>query len=279
MSGASTYLAYNRDHFRRVGLDPNRPPSNREEFLTALEKLRPLTNPEQGTYPYGVTGSWAWRWLGYMYQFGGDLLTADFRQPAFQQAGVQAIRFFMELVDRGLMPNRPIESVPLFATGQTSMADFGVWTVGTLTEALGENFGAGPVPIVGSTRAVFGGSHVMAMPAVMVRDPRVLEAAMTWIKYLWDNALDWYAAGQTPARLSIAQSAELAERLPRIAAIARQIPYVRQWPFVAISSEVVAEIQVYLDQVLVNWDTSPEDAMAAAADAVQLILDDFWASR
>jgi len=152
----------------------------------------------------------------------------------------------------------------------------GIWTIKPWMEQLGEDFGYAVAPQLGNTKAVFGGSHVLAMPAVMVEDPKVLEAATTFIKYLWDHAIDWYEAGQTPARKSIAESEELKERLPHIYAVSQDSEYVRQFQMFPLISEIEAEIAVYLEEILVLHSMSPEAGMKEAAFAVQEILDDYW---
>jgi multiple sugar transport system substrate-binding protein len=143
-------------------------------------------------------------------------------------------------------------------------------------QQLGKDFGYAVSPQLGTTKAVFGGSHVLAMPKVMVEDPKVLQPATTFIKYLWDNAIDWYAAGQTPARISIAESQELKEKLPHIYVVSQESEYVKQFQMFPLISEIEAEIAVYLDEILVLHSISHEEGMKEAEFAVQEILDDYW---
>lgn len=269
------YLAYNRANFARAGLNPDDPPTNLDEFMSAMEALKAVT--PDGLTPYFENVQWAWLFVHLMWQFGGDLLTPDFREPAFEAAGVQALHMLLEMQDRGIVPKAlPISAGPPFLAGDTSALITGVWTVHAFGEVLGENFGVAPAPQLGTHRSVFGGSHVLALPEVMVRDPVVLNAAMTWVRYLWDNALDWYAAGQTPARISIAESTEFRERLPRIYTIAQQLPYVQTFPFFPHISSVVDEIAPYLERVLITRDMTPEEAMRLAAEDVAVFLEDYW---
>jgi multiple sugar transport system substrate-binding protein len=44
-------------------------------------------------------------------------------------------------------------------------------------------------------------------------------------------------------------------------------------------SEIEAEIAVYLEAAVITGEMTPKQAMDEAAKAVQLILDDYWASR
>jgi len=271
------YMAYNKANFAAAGLDPDNPPMNREDFVAAMEALVPLT-PE-GLTPYYETPSWTWIWFHLLWQHGGEVLTDDFRAPAFEQAGVETCKFMMELQAKGILPKQTVDAGPPFESGETSVLITGIWTIQPWMQQLGEDFGYAVAPQLGNTNAVFGGSHCLAMPEVMVQDPKKLEAAMTFIKYLWDNAIDWYAAGQTPARLSIAESDELKERLPHIYAVSQQIEHVRQFQMFPLMSEIEAEIAVYLEEILITRRLSPERGMSEAAFAVEEILEDYWARQ
>lgn len=271
------YLAYNRGNWARAGLDPDRPPTNYQEWMDAMEALKAIT-PE-GLTPYYENPMWGWIFTHFLWQFGGDLLNEDFTEPAFQEGGVAMLRFMMEMQEKGYLPSSQVDPGPPFLAGEASALITGIWTIMPWAEALGDDFGAAVAPQVGTTNAVFGGTHVIALPEIMVRDAEVLDAAMTWAAYLWDNALDWYAAGQTPGRISIAQSQEFAERLPDVYAVAQQLPYVKTFPFFEYISEVVDEFAVFCQQVLILRSLTPEQAMQQAADAVAEILADYWATR
>jgi len=271
------YMAYNRANFAKAGLDPDKPPTSREEFLKAMEALKKIT-PE-GVTPYYENPVWSWLWVHLLWQFGGDLLTPDFKEPAFMEAGAKALRFLMELQDKGYLPKASVDPGPVFLGGQSSVLITGVWTVRAFKEALGENLGVAPAPQLGTHKAVFGGSHVLALTKVMVEDPKVFKATMTWIKYLWDHAIEWYAAGQTPARKSIAQSQELKEKLPYIYTVAQQLPYVKTFQMFPLISEVLDTVTVYLEDVLVTQELTPEEAMQTAAEEVRYILEDYWSSQ
>jgi len=275
------YMAYNKANFKKAGLDPDLPvkagPLNREQFLKVLEALRKIT--PAGAVPWCENPSWDWIFVHLLWQFGGDLLTPDFKKPAFEKAGVEVLKFLMDLQEKGYFPKAGIDPGPVFESGDGSILITGIWTINPWLELFKENFGYAPAPLLGNTKAVFGGSHVIALPKVMVEDPKVFEAAMTWVKYLWDHALDWYAAGQTPARKSIVESKELKEKLPHIYLVAQQVPYVKTFPMFPYVAEILSEIVVYVEEVLINRSMTPEQAMKEAAAAVQEIIDDYWAAQ
>jgi len=271
------YTAYNKANFRAAGLDPENFPMTRDAFVSAMKKLVPLT-PE-GITPYYETPTWTWIFFHLLWQFGGDVLTDDFKSPAFMDAGTQVLRFMKELQADGIMPTAAVDAGGAFLSGESSVLITGIWTINPWLEELGDDFGYAVAPQLGTTNAVFGGSHVIAIPEIMVQDPAKKEAAMRWVKYLWDHMIEWYAAGQTPSRMSIASSTQLREELPQIYKVAQQLQYVKSFQMFPNISEVEAEIAVYLEAALITGEMTPEQAMSEAADAVQLVLDDYWAGQ
>lgn len=266
------YMAYNKANFSKAGLDPENPPTNLEEFISAMEAIIP--NTPEGVTPYYENMHWVWLWTHYMWQFGGELLTPDMTAPAFQEAGAKALHMMLDLQERGITPSAIIDPGPPILAGDSSVLITGVWTLRTWMEQIGEDFGYAVAPQFGDTKAVFGGSHILAVVDAMNQDEAKLNATTTWLKYLWDHAIDWYAAGQTPSRKSIAEGDELKEKLPHIYAVAQQLPHVKMFEMYPYISEVLDEIAVYVESALITHDLSPEEAMEQAAEAVQYIIED-----
>jgi ABC-type sugar transport system, periplasmic component len=271
------YQAYNKANFKKAGLDPNKPPMTRAEFekdMVALKKVTP-----EGITPYYENLTWSWAWMNFFWQNGGDLLTPDFKKPAFQKAGVETCKMFLDWQKQGIIPTATVDAGPVFQGGQSSFICTGIWTINPWADALKGDFGYAVAPQVGNTKAVFGGSHVIALPTVMNKDPKVKAASMKWVKYLWDHAIDWYAAGQTPSRKSIATSAELKTKLPMIYTVSQQLQYVKSFQMFPYISECLDEIGANLEDVLLTHKLTPEAAMDKAAVGVQRILDDYWATH
>jgi multiple sugar transport system substrate-binding protein len=271
------YQAYNKANFKKAGLDPTKPPTNRAEFekdMIALEKVTP-----EGITPYYEDLTWSWAWVNFFWQMGGDLLTPDFKKPAFQKAGVEACKMLLDWQAKGIVPKAKVDAGPVFQGGQSSFICTGIWTINPWADALKGDFGYAVAPQVGTVKAVFGGSHIIALPTVMNKDPKVKAASMKWVKYLWDHMIDWYAAGQTPSRKSIASSPELKAKLPMIYAVAQQLQYVKSFQMFPYISECLDAIAVNLEDILMTHKLTPEAGMDKAAVDVQRILDDYWAAQ
>jgi ABC-type glycerol-3-phosphate transport system substrate-binding protein len=65
-------LFYRKDLFAEVGLDPNRPPRNWDEFVAYARKL---TDQSKHRYGFAMLGQeWAsWHWENYVWQAGGEV--------------------------------------------------------------------------------------------------------------------------------------------------------------------------------------------------------------
>lgn len=96
-------LMYRKDLFKKVGLDPNRPPRTWDEFWQYAVRL---TDPKAGTWGtvLAIGTQAAYDWLPYIWAAGGDAVTYD---PAKQQwqasfasdAGVRAMEYYLKLVN------------------------------------------------------------------------------------------------------------------------------------------------------------------------------------
>ncbi len=93
-------LAYRKDLFHKVGLDPARPPRTWDEFL---EYSRRLTIPSEGTYGlYLAVGPHsAWDWINFIWSAGGDAVEQDaegiWRAVFNSEAAVDAMDFYLKL--------------------------------------------------------------------------------------------------------------------------------------------------------------------------------------
>jgi multiple sugar transport system substrate-binding protein len=271
------YQAYNKANFKKAGLDPNKPPMTLDEFNKDMEAIAKVT--PKGVTPYYETVTWTWIWSQYLWQFGGDLLTADFKHPAFKDAGIKVLNMLLDMQKRGIIPSAAVDAGAAFESGNSSVLITGIWTINPWSNLFKGDFGYAAVPQFGNTKAVFGGSHVIAVTDAMVKDPKKKDAAMRWVKYLWDHMLDWYGAGQTPSRKSIANSTELKTKLPAIYTVAQQASYVKSFQMFPNISEVQSELGVYLEGALFTKEMTPEVAMTKAEAAVQALLDDYWATH
>ena len=98
----STPIAYlNGDLFAQAGLDA---PSTWQELRRVAKRL---TEPKvAGRFGFGCPINW-WFWVALVGQAGGSIVAENGRISLGDQAGVQALRFWQELVRDGLMKPPP----------------------------------------------------------------------------------------------------------------------------------------------------------------------------
>ena len=104
-------MYYNRDLFRKAGLDPDCPPATWEEFRSAARRLT-----RKGVFGTAFKVD-VWDFGCLLYQNGGSYLTPDRKHPSFQaREGVEALSYW-----RGLLTP---DSVAYLTTGFENQNDF-----------------------------------------------------------------------------------------------------------------------------------------------------------
>lgn len=127
-------LIYRKDLFREVGLDPNAPPQDWDDFRTYAIKLTKRTPENQlerlgfalhtvspGMQPAGYYQ----QWLDFFWQNGGEVATPDGKLSTFNtDEGVEALQYYVDLY-QALIPAGtaalPSEMIPSFPAGRIGM--------------------------------------------------------------------------------------------------------------------------------------------------------------
>ncbi len=140
-------LFYNREHFRRAGLDPDRPPQTWDELI---EYGKQLTDKDEGVFGVGVRNSLWWS-LPFFYTYGAELLNEDgTRCLLASDEGVAAFQLKVDLyqkhgIEGGAWRAGGIQNDLGFQNGRYAMILNGPWAVKTL-ESAGMDFGVGLIP-------------------------------------------------------------------------------------------------------------------------------------
>ncbi len=98
-------LFYNKDLFKRAGLDPDKPPTTWNELRDYAKKIAALGGGIQGFEIYTQPGEGlTWQFQPYLWQAGGDYLTDNYTKPAFNNdAGKTALGFLVDLIQKDKM--------------------------------------------------------------------------------------------------------------------------------------------------------------------------------
>lgn len=128
-------MFYNKNAFREVGLDPEKPPQTWTELLASAQKLTRTTANGTRLYGYGIAGggpggqsNTVYRSLPYIWMNGGDIVSADLKSsPINSPQAVEAVRFYTDMFLKhkvsppSTLENGGLELRRLFQAGTVAM--------------------------------------------------------------------------------------------------------------------------------------------------------------
>jgi multiple sugar transport system substrate-binding protein len=278
--GESTALFYRTDLFEAAGI--SEPPKTWEEFEAAAQKL---TQPDKKQYGYAIfapSPESAYYWYPWLWQAGGDLLSDDEKQIAFNSdSGKQAADFYVNLTKyapRDFLNSNSYDGRIAFARGTVGMYVAGAWLAGVLREEFPKIDGkwdTAPLPegsdgckttIAGDNLALFSSS-------------KNKDAAWKWIEFMASEkaqkiwTVDDPFGTLLPTRTSLLESPELEEKKPILKGFAEamdcgvaSVIANPQWPKV---EEALSE---QLGRAMYGEQTAAQ-ALDEAASEGQQILD------
>ncbi len=199
-------LYYNRDMFKAAGLDPDKPPTNREEFVEVAKKLTRDLNGDgkieqwgfcPRTGPHPQFHSWIW-------QNGGSYLTPDRQKAAFNTTAVEeALQFGRDLIFTHRVcppdPGRGRAPQDEFYAGRLAMHINGPWEVSKMLQhnaQKGTNFDVAKNPwIFTKVKNIYGSNHVWVYPMRRYEDQDQFLAALKFTSWFFKegNKL-WFPA-------------------------------------------------------------------------------------
>lgn len=265
-------MFYNKTLLSKAGLDPDKPPTNGEEYLAALEELKKAGVQGHWVTPFPFTG--VMQFTSLLHQHGGQLFADDASTARFaEDPGVQALTWLVELINKGYSPKNVGQDADLIAlrNGKAAFNWNGIWTINTLREDKQLEWGVAPLPQIGSQPAAWAGSHQFVVFKQRAKDDNKLAAAKVFINWISGHSLEWAKGGQVPARKSIRDGAEF-QGLKEQATIGSQIDHVFFPPSVAGIGDATAAMDQAVNAAVLG-KKSPKDALAEAAAKADKILE------
>ncbi len=266
---------YNKRLFRQAGIvdaqgNP-KPPTNREEFLAAAQKLTKRGQngaPDQWGF---VVTNFESNIYTLMRQFGGEFFTPDYSRCILNNPqNVAALQFCVDLIRKYQVapPPENFDAWIGFRQGRVGMAFEGIYMLADLQKQTDLDFGGAPVPQFGPHPAVWTGSHNLCLRADL--KGRQLDAAWRFLKFLSDHSLDWAAVGQIPARTDLRDTARF-QSMPVQAAFAKQIPIVNYLPRITFIFEFQTEFNNAIEKAL-RGSATPQQALATAETNINAVI-------
>jgi multiple sugar transport system substrate-binding protein len=178
--GESTGLFYRKDLFEAAGIAA--PPTTWEELQAAAEALT-----TDGQYGYIIFApEAAYYWYPYLWQNGGEILSADGTEILFNSdAGKEAAEFYVGLAQYSppdFLNSNSYDGRVAFATGQVGMYMAGAWLAAVLQDEFPDIDGlwdAAPLPAKERCATTIAGD-ALVMPA----GGQHHDAAWKWIEFL-----------------------------------------------------------------------------------------------
>ncbi|GAA2576411.1 hypothetical protein GCM10010435_60650 [Winogradskya consettensis] len=264
-------LFYNKTVMEANGLDPEKPPTTKDEYMTALDTLK--SKGIQGTWvsPFQFTGGFMFESL--LWQFGGDVFSSDNASATWNaDPGVQALTWMVDLVKNGYSPKNVGQDADYISlkNGKNVFNWQGIWQVNEATTLKNFEIGTAPLPVIGSTGGVWGNSHQFVLPKKTTTDADKSNASRFFINWFTQHSADWAKSAKVPAKTSQAQSADF-KAIAGLSSFAADVQFTHFPPSVAGIGDALTELYTGV-QNAVLLKAEPAAALGAAADKANKIL-------
>jgi multiple sugar transport system substrate-binding protein len=270
-------LIWRKDLFEEIGLDPDKGPTTWDELREYAVKLTQRDGDEfkiAGFYlPMSGYSTWH-RWVAFLWQAGGDILSEDGTKVIInEQPGIDALQFYVDLLmEDKVSPLSAIEQAgpPIFTTGIVAMmiGDQGeLSNVRQYAPDLYDKVGVLTPPLkkVRSAGVVFP-DWVFVSSQTEHRE-EAFEVLTTFVSV--DNNVKFNQFYSTfPTRKSATAKADYISSDPLMAASAKNIEYGVSWPLVPAFAKIREELTPMI-QAAVTGEKTAEQALDDFAAAVQ----------
>ncbi len=277
----SLALIWNKDRFREVGLDPERPPQTLDEMLeyavklTEYDKAGNITKPGMTVELRGQMHHWVREIL--IRQFGGQPYSEDNRQVMYNnQAGYDAFQFFVDLSQKHKVGKVGFltDDVTAFKSGRVGMYIDGSFRIGTLNQLKNLEYGIAEIPSHNGVSSNF--ASFWANGITSHTEGAKLEASIKFLKYLTsDKAMELWLqnVGELPAKPAVALKEENTGH-PQYGPFIKGLEYAHATYFVDELTQRQVWIDAY-DRVRLEGK-SVKEAVDEAARVEQQALDKYY---
>jgi len=260
-------MFYNRTAFEEAGLPLPEEGWTWEDFRVAVDTLS-----KDGMYGFGFQGGWGgtFEFYPWVWQTGGDFLTADDMQPAFNdEDALEAARFYLDIVTNpDYVPEAAktwkgwSELGAAFANEVIAMYEVGDWGIGIVDGMEpGFEWGVAPLPMNEQKASLVGGANW-----VVNANTDHADAAYRWIEYVTGPAVFGLMDGynRLAARRGAAESQAIVQDDPRMQVFVASLDYARPRPTIPLWTSIDYDClqPAFLEVIL--QDAEIDAAMAEA---------------
>jgi multiple sugar transport system substrate-binding protein len=280
----SLALIWNKDLFKKAGLDPEIPPKTLDELVEYAQKLT-IYDKAGNLVEEGLTAElrgqlhhWVREIL--IRQFGGKPYSDDNRKVTYNdQSGYDALTFFTDLTEKYKVGQAGFltDDVTAFKAGKAAMTIDGSFRIGTLDKLENLNYGIAELPSHNGIKSNF--ASFWANGITSFTEGKQLEASIKFLKFLTsDKTMELWLKniGELPAKPSVAFKEENIND-PKYGPFIKGLEYAHATYFVDEMAQRQAWIDAY-DLVKLEGKTVKE-AVDAVAATEQKVLDKFYSDK
>ena len=210
LSVETSVFAWNKDLYKKAGLDPEKAPTTWEEIEANAENIRKLGDDTYGFYfsGGGCGGCMIFTFTPLVWGAGADILSEDSKTATLDTPQMRkAVGFYRDMVKKDLVPASAASdngtSFLSFTNGKIGQQSLGAFAIGTLvTQYPDINFGVTLIPSVdGKTSSFAGGDNF-----VITKGTKKIDAVKEFLEYIYsmDGQKVMAKYGSLPTRGDIA---------------------------------------------------------------------------
>ncbi|PWU47379.1 ABC transporter substrate-binding protein [Micromonospora sp. S4605] len=264
---------YNKGVMQSAGLDPNKPPTTKDEYTAALTELKKSGVQGFWVSPFQFTGGMTFYSL--VHQWGGSVFDAEATKAVFNSdQAVEACTWLVDLIKQGHSPANVGQDADYlaFKSGKNAFNWNGIWQINDLKKSPEIQWGVAPLPQIGSKPAAWANSHNFTIVKQRANDANKVSAAKVFINWLSQHSLDWAKGGQVPARKTVRDSAEF-KALTEVNALAPELEYAAFPPAAPGLGEVMTTFYNSFNEAALG-KKSPKQALDDGAAKANKQLED-----
>lgn len=178
---------YNKDAFYRAGLDPNVFPATWEEFRDYCRKLTSAKTKDQPeTFGANFTVN-EWQFVNLIHQAGGTIMDESDKPVLNSPAGVEALNFTLDLVnkEKTAKSSKEMDGQNAFLAGTVAMFEGSSVSITYMRQQpINFNIGYAPLPTYKTNKSAISGANIVIFKS---GDPKREKAAWEFIKWFTDT--------------------------------------------------------------------------------------------
>ena len=263
-------MYYNADLLKKAGISS--PPKTAADFAAAAAAL---TNGKQ--HGFQITAGFPVQQIfqQLLHQYGGSEFSTDGTQATWNSnAGVQALQWMKNAQSKYSAPKLPVDAdLNSFKSGTVGMIWNGIWQATNVTgQGVDFNGMAAAPPQIGTQPATWAGMASLALPVHKKGIDKCKDnAAVTFIKYLETNAVQWSGAGNVPAYNTARNSSQL-KALPLQSALAASVENPVFPPAIPGVSDAFAPLSDAVGAIMAGTASDIKGTLDKAASRANQIL-------